>query len=66
MKLFALSLALFVTAPAWAAEPVGFALALFAALILAVPGMAYAACPYDPNCLNNPYGAGSPYKPTAS
>src|SRR5262245_50927682 len=21
------------------------------------------ACPYDPNCLNNPYGAGSPYKP---
>jgi hypothetical protein len=22
-----------------------------------------AACPYDYNCLNNPYGAGSPYKP---
>jgi len=22
-----------------------------------------AACPFDPNCLNNPYGAGSPYKP---
>jgi len=22
----------------------------------------FAACPYDPNCLNNPYGAGSPYK----
>jgi hypothetical protein len=22
-----------------------------------------ATCPYDPNCLNNPYGAGSPYKP---
>jgi hypothetical protein len=21
-----------------------------------------AACPYDPNCLSNPYGAGSPYK----
>jgi len=21
-----------------------------------------AACPFDPNCLNNPYGAGSPYK----
>lgn len=20
-------------------------------------------CPYDPRCLNNPYGAGSPYKP---
>ena len=25
--------------------------------------VAYATCPYDPNCLNNPYGAGSPYKP---
>jgi hypothetical protein len=24
---------------------------------------AFAVCPYDPNCLNNPYGAGSPYKP---
>jgi len=23
---------------------------------------AYAICPYDPDCLNNPYGAGSPYK----
>jgi hypothetical protein len=23
----------------------------------------YAICPYDPDCLNNPYGAGSPYKP---
>lgn len=23
---------------------------------------AFAVCPYDPNCLNNPYGAGSPYK----
>ncbi len=23
---------------------------------------AVAVCPYDPNCLNNPYGAGSPYK----
>lgn len=22
----------------------------------------WAACPYDPNCLNNPYGAGNPYK----
>jgi hypothetical protein len=21
-----------------------------------------ATCPYDPDCLNNPYGAGSPYK----
>lgn len=24
--------------------------------------IAAAACPYDQNCLNNPYGAGSPYK----
>jgi len=23
---------------------------------------AQAACPYDINCINNPYGAGSPYK----
>lgn len=23
---------------------------------------ASAACPYDPDCLDNPYGAGSPYK----
>jgi hypothetical protein len=23
---------------------------------------ARAVCPYDPECLNNPYGAGSPYK----
>lgn len=24
---------------------------------------AWAICPYDYNCLNNPYGAGNPYKP---
>ena len=23
---------------------------------------AYAVCPYDPSCLNNPFGAGSPFK----
>lgn len=22
----------------------------------------FAACPYDPDCLNNPHGTGSPYK----
>ena len=35
------------------------------ALIISVLCMsrAYALCPYDNNCLNNPYGAGSPYKP---
>lgn len=30
---------------------------------LFVPGFALAACPYDPGCLNNPYGAGNPHKP---
>jgi hypothetical protein len=32
-------------------------------LSLVAPGFAYALCPYDANCLNNPYGAGSPYAP---
>jgi hypothetical protein len=31
--------------------------------VLVVTSVAFAECPYDPNCLNNPYGAGSPYKP---
>jgi hypothetical protein len=31
----------------------------FSALL---PTLASAACPYDPECLNNPYGAGSRYK----
>ena len=26
-------------------------------------GSAWAICPYDSNCLDNPYGAGSPYNP---
>jgi hypothetical protein len=30
-------------------------------LALAHPAAAQ-TCPYDPRCLNNPYGAGSPYK----
>jgi len=34
---------------------------LAAAAALVVPS-AFAVCPYDQNCLNNPYGAGSPYK----
>jgi hypothetical protein len=33
--------------------------ALLVALACANAG---AACPYDPACLDNPYGAGSPYK----
>ena len=38
-----------------------FRIILATLLILSVSEV-YAACPYDPNCLNNPYGAGSPYK----
>ncbi len=34
----------------------------FAASLLLISS-AQAACPYDYNCLNNPYGAGSPYAP---
>lgn len=34
-----------------------------AVLLAGVPGISYASCPHDPNCLNNPHGAGSPYKP---
>ena len=30
--------------------------------VLLGSGVATAACPYDVNCINNPYGAGSPYK----
>ena len=33
---------------------------VIAALLLSLS--AHAACPYDPACLDNPYGAGSPYK----
>ncbi len=32
-------------------------------LLLAGTVYVHAACPYDQNCLNNPYGAGSPYAP---
>lgn len=32
------------------------------AWLLAAPA-AFALCPYDPDCLDNPYGAGNPYKP---
>lgn len=37
------------------------ALAVFA-LVLSASIPAAAVCPYDANCLNNPYGAGNPYK----
>lgn len=32
------------------------------ALTCGASAPAWAVCPYDYNCLNNPYGAGSPYK----
>ena len=32
------------------------------ALIFGLPSVSLAVCPYDPDCLDNPYGAGSPYK----
>lgn len=35
-------------------------------LLIALAGAAFpafSACPYDTRCLNNPYGAGNPYKP---
>ena len=36
---------------------------VFAALAVLTPASpASAACPFDQSCLNNPYGAGSPYK----
>ena len=28
----------------------------------ALAGPAFGICPYDLNCINNPYGAGNPYK----
>jgi hypothetical protein len=32
------------------------------ALFILFATQVFAVCPYDPNCINNPYGAGSPYK----
>jgi hypothetical protein len=39
-------------------------LALLTAALAVSPPLAVDAqtCPYDPRCLSNPYGAGSPYK----
>ena len=34
---------------------------IFFAIALSI-STSWAQCPYDPNCLDNPYGAGSPYK----
>ena len=35
---------------------------LVTAMTLISAVTAFAACPYDQDCLDNPYGAGSPYK----
>jgi len=31
-------------------------------VLFATPSIVLAICPYDSNCIDNPYGAGSPYK----
>jgi hypothetical protein len=36
---------------------------LAAALSALATAASAQTCPYDPSCLNNPYGAGSPYAP---
>jgi hypothetical protein len=42
-------------------KPTSAALSL---VLMVLPSLVAAQnCPYDPRCLNNPYGAGSPYKP---
>lgn len=42
-------------------QAVGLVAVIAAVLFTTSP--AVAACPYDYNCLDNPFGAGSPYKP---
>ncbi len=36
---------------------------LAAVTFIGVGNFAHGACPYDAECLDNPYGAGNPYKP---
>ena len=36
---------------------------VYTAIFIGSAHIALAVCPYDLNCLSNPYGAGSPYKP---
>lgn len=38
-------------------------LILIISFLIFFPQQSNATCPYDPRCLNNPYGAGNPYKP---
>jgi hypothetical protein len=35
------------------------------ALLLAAGSASAQNCPYDPRCINNPYGAGNPYNPNS-
>ena len=35
---------------------------ILAITLFALAGPAFGICPYDLNCINNPYGAGNPYK----
>lgn len=37
-------------------------IALLSAFIGLAPALGFGACPYDADCLDNPYGAGSPYR----
>lgn len=37
-------------------------LAIFMAATFLMPSITFAVCPYDSNCIDNQYGAGSPYK----
>lgn len=37
--------------------------ALTCLCVFTMSGAVHAICPYDPDCLSNPYGAGNPYKP---
>lgn len=36
---------------------------VLSALLILLATQAHSACPYDADCLNNPYGVGNPYKP---
>ena len=47
-------------------EGVAMKLTLIGLGLLAISEAAFAqACPYDPRCTNNPYGAGNPYSPNS-
>ena len=37
-------------------------LAIVLGVLASLSNTAFAVCPFDQNCLNNPYGSGNPYK----